>query len=78
MAQTRRSLTAQELLALARGEEGMVLGLDDLHLELVGVRGVAVQGIGRHQGANHLAVVGVDEYRIHRDDHLGRIAGAAG
>ena len=59
-----RDAAAQELLALLLPQERVILGVDELDLELVGMRRVAPQRIGRDQGPDPLPVVGVDEHAL--------------
>src|SRR5262249_39498821 len=52
---------AQEALSLPLAQERVVPGRENLHLELVRVARVAQQRMARHQGADHLLLIGVDE-----------------
>ena len=55
-----RAATA-ELLPFVRAHEGIVLGVDERDVELVGIGRVALQRVLSDQGADDLLVIGVDE-----------------
>ena len=52
----------QVLAALMLGKYGVVTAVDGMHIELVVVDGVALQGVASNDGTRHLLVVGLDEY----------------
>ena len=59
------------MLALAGGEERMVLAVNDAHIERFRMARVALQRMARHQRADDLAMIGVNkDARLHGASHF--------
>ena len=54
----------QERLPLPRRQEGVIAGMDKTHVKLVGLAGIAAEGVLGHQRTQPLALICMNEYAL--------------